>query len=655
MKNFYVLFLCLLQPCLSIAQTQLTNLPTMYINTNDGSAVTDKETYIPATITIVSSNRSDNMTNVSCSVKGHGNSTWGMPKKPYHLKLDKKTNMFGLPANAKSWILLANYADKTLIHDALASKISELAGMSFSPSRQFVDLYFNGQYEGNYMFSDLMEEGPQRVALEELTMADMQEPEVSGGYLLQLYGFASSDPVWFTSSQGMPIIIKYPGSADINDQQKNYIINYINNTFESRLFSDNFKDPVNGYRAVVDSVSLVNWYIASELTGNPDSFWSIYIYKHRNDDRLYFGPLWDFDIAFNNDNRLGDATYKLMRDYAHEPRAWIERIWQDEWFKQAVQRRWTELVNSGIEDTLETFIDQTAALIDQSQQKNYQVWNTLNTRVYLETYLFDTYAEGIDYLKTYMKERIDFLNKNLISPAPTPPFTVENYYYTIQNNNTNNAIDVTGGSALSGALLMLWQPLYDTYDNDSQLWKIEPVDNTYFRFINKHSGLAMTANGINNNLLQKPLNTEDAAQKWKITPILTGDLYGIESAVAPDYYAVDNNGGIIDNGNKVIVWNNQITSNTNQQWHLLKQEVVGGSSGIIQNTKTPFEYYVSGNQLCVNNLPQNALLRVFDLQGIRIREVRTEGELTSISLPQKGIYILNVITEGGTCSVKIKY
>ena len=76
-------------------------------------------------------------------------------------------------------------------------------------------------------------------------------------------------------------------------------------------------------------------------------------------------------------------------------------------------------------------------------------------------------------------------------------------------------------------------------------------------------------------------------------------------------------------------------------------------TGIIKTVKTSFEYYISGNYLYVNNLPQNALLHVYNLQGIKIQEARTNGEQASIALSQKGIYILNIITAGEVFSVKI--
>jgi hypothetical protein len=624
----------------------------MYINTENARPIVSKDNYLNATVTVKSSVATEEVTNLVTEIKGRGNSTWGMAKKPYRLKLDKKANLFGLPAKAKNWVLLANYADKTLIRNAVAFKIGEITGLEFTPSAKFIDLYINGGFLGNYMLTDQIEVNEKRVNVEEQETTDIREPEVTGGYLLEIDGFAASEPEWFTSSKGLKITVKYPKDDEIVAEQRTYIRDYIN-TFESKLFGGNFKDSETGYRSMVDTVSLINWYIACELTGNSDSFWSIYIYKRRNDNKLYFGPLWDFDIAFNNDNRLGDAVRKLMREHAHHPRTWIERFWEDEWFRKAVERSWKALVDDNLLEQLTAYIDETAALLDASQAKNFQRWNILNTQVYLETNLYATYQRGIDYLKLYLSERIDFLNGSFVSPdppLPTEPFVAENFYYSILNKRTNNAIDVTGESTASGALLMLWAP---SDADDGQLWKIEALDNTYFRFVNKRSGLAMTANGLGNNLLQKEPNIADIAQKWKITPVLTGGLYGIESAVGPNYYSVNNNGGFFENGNKVIVYNNRITESENQQWYIQKREMIETSNGIIRTEEMLFTSHISGNRLYIKKIPDDAVLRVFNLQGVRIREVRAAGEQTVITLPQQGIYILNIISKEKIYSLKI--
>ena len=402
------------------AQTtdQLTNIPTVYVVTDNSAPINSKEIYTTGTVTVASGDEAQCCTDVAMGIRGRGNSTWGMPKKPFRIKFDKKQRFLNNNANAKNWVLLANYADKTLLRNAIAFEISSFVGMEYTPSITFVDLVVNGEYLGNYMVTDQTEVKEGRVPVEEQEITDTEEPAITGGYLLEIDGFADSEPVWFTTGQGLKITIKYPKDDEINDAQQKYITDFTQK-FENALFSENFTDPETGYRSMVDEESLVNWYIACELTGNSDSFWSTYIYKKRNDDRFYFGPLWDFDIAFNNDDRLGEATRKLMREHAHDPKTWISRIWKDQWFRTAVNTRWAELVEAGIEEELLAKVDYYATLIDKSQTMNFEKWNVLPNKVYHETYLFNTYKGGVDKLKEYITDRVAFLSESFADTDPS--------------------------------------------------------------------------------------------------------------------------------------------------------------------------------------------------------------------------------------------
>ncbi len=400
------------------AREQLTDIPTIYIDTENGAGINSKETYTPATVTVVSTDEEECCTAVSTGIRGRGNSTWGMAKKPYRMKLDKKAQFMNLPAKAKNWVLLANYADKTLIRNAVAFEISRFIGLEYTPSVKFADVVLNDKYIGNYMVTDQTEVNPGRVPVEEQETTDTTEPAITGGYLLEVDGFADGEPVWFQTAQDVKITIKYPKDDEINQQQRDYITAFVGE-FERRLFAEDFTDPEAGYAVMVNWESLVNWYIACELTGNSDSFWSTYIYKKRDDARLHFGPLWDYDIAFNNDNRLGNAVHKLMREHAHQPRTWITRIWKDPAFRLAVAQRWKELTDAGIEQHLLDTVDSYAALIDGSQKLNFEKWTILSDRVYLETELFDTYQGGVDYLKDYITERVSFLSDSFAEGDPS--------------------------------------------------------------------------------------------------------------------------------------------------------------------------------------------------------------------------------------------
>ena len=661
MKNsckilFPVIFLLLLPARKIHAETlegananypQITNLPTLYINTVNSVPVTSNTNYIPGTLVAVSSDSKEELlgagSGVVMEIRGRGHSTWGGAKKPYRIKFDTKTNFLNLPAHAKSWVLMASHYDKSLIRNAVAMKISSLIGLEFTPAARFVDVVLNGVYIGNYMVSDQVEVREKRVEVEEQDAAITALPDLSGGYLLEIDGFADGEPVWFFTGKSLKVTVKYPKNDDddnarINPQQLNYIIHFTQK-FEDALFASNFKDPELGYRALVDTTSLVNWYIGCELSGNSDSFWSTYIYKRRNIDQFFFGPMWDYDIAFNNDNRLGDATEKLMRDHAHNPKTWIQRLWQDEWFRGAVYRRWMKLVDDEkIIDQLTAYIDETATLIDASQRKNYETWGNLGNRIYLEQALFSTYNEYITYLKKYLGRRANFLTRSFTSdnpPEPTKPFVADDFYYMIMNVRSNNVIQVRNQSNDVNAMLELWAP---QPDNDNQEWNVLPATANKFQIINRKSGMAITGNGRGNNLVQSTPDVNNTAQLWAITPVNTGDMYGIENAKSG--YSINNSGGSTVNGTAAIEWDNNIAGSQNQQWYFQKTDPIPVSD-VKYNELNTIDIAVLDGSLIVNGLEGKNRVSIYAVTGQLVYSAIIDDSQFSYPL-KSGCYILSV-------------
>lgn len=389
----------------------ITDLPTIFIDTENGVGVTSKEEYVNAVVTVRGAdNEEDNITEVAAEIKGRGNSTWGMAKKPYRLKFKEKIKFLGNVAEEKNWVLLANYADKTLMRNALAFDTArKFFNFQFVPSVTFVDVVLDGVNIGSYMLTDQVEVKSSRVnVMEQETTVLASDPEITGGYLVEVDGFADSEISWFKTAHQMKVTIKYPKDDEINASQKNYIAKYTQR-MENALFSSQFDDEERGWRKYVDDVSWVDWYIACELFGNSDSWWSTYMYKER-DEKFKFGPLWDFDIAFNNDYRIGDATEKYMRESACEPKTWIKRWWEDESLHEAVKVRWREIVAGGLRSFMTDYIVNTAEYLEESQKNNYEIWPTLNQRVHYEFDVRGSYDAEVYSLKKYINSRISFLD-----------------------------------------------------------------------------------------------------------------------------------------------------------------------------------------------------------------------------------------------------
>jgi hypothetical protein len=365
------------------------NVPALYINTN-GTAITSKEVYVAGDIKTVSDFNTESATMVM-EIKGHGNSTWtDLPKKPYKIKLDKKASLLGMPAT-KSWILLANYADKTLMRNEVAFALSRSIGRASTVTSRYVELFVNNVYLGNYQLTQQIKEG--LVGIEDQSKTDVTLPNISGGYLLEQDLFPTAEPVYFYTAKKMPFDVKYP-DEDINQQQKDYIKAHFQKA-EDALFAANFADPVNGYRKYIDVDSYVDYYIVNEVIGNPDIFRSTSLYKKRNDDKIYTGPVWDFDKAANNDNRPGDQVNGLMLNAAFEPKIWIKRMMEDQTFRQKIRSRWNEVkpkVNA-----VPGMLDQLAKQLAYSQVYNFTKWDILKRKTYLEIQVAGSYEGEVQY------------------------------------------------------------------------------------------------------------------------------------------------------------------------------------------------------------------------------------------------------------------
>lgn len=427
------------------AVNQLTNLPSLYITTKDSQPITSKEIYVQAVLEMAATDTTG-LYNDTAQIRGRGNSSWNLAKKPYRLKLKDDFRFMGMPAKDNTWVLLANHADKTLMRNALAFEIGEACQMYFNPAYRFLDIVLNGKYIGNYMATDQVERNKNRVDLDKLTMADIDLPTISGGYLLEIDGFASGDSVWFsgTGGYGTPVSVKYPDDEDINDQQLDYIRTHYS-AFEAavRNFVVGQTDTSNLTR-YLDLTAFARWYLAFELTANPDGIWSIYVKKNRNDDKFYFGPLWDNDISFGNCNRI----YSVANDGRNESimvkcfsngntKTMINKILSIPEVQKVIYMEWDK-IRPGLEARLLHVIDSLTTTLDASQERNFSksVWPVLDRVVYNELTPRYTYEAEVAFLRSYMDDRYDFVDQYIRNMEPLDPavlFTPETDRYYIMH------------------------------------------------------------------------------------------------------------------------------------------------------------------------------------------------------------------------------
>ena len=136
----------------TVEVTNFTGLPVLFIYTDNKEPIASKDNYVNGTIFFDGAGEFENLT-APMRIKGRGNSTWSMPKKPYRIKFDEKQSMAGFPAN-KDWVLLANYADKTSLRTEVAFNISRNTSLEYTPRTQHVEVFINDVYNGTYVLTE---------------------------------------------------------------------------------------------------------------------------------------------------------------------------------------------------------------------------------------------------------------------------------------------------------------------------------------------------------------------------------------------------------------------------------------------------------------------------------------------------------------------
>ena len=398
---------------------QITNLPTVVINTKGAQEVTSKEEELSSVVYIVSEEGKKLLATEKTGVRGRGNASWNFPKKPYRLKFDEKQQLLDAPAKAKKWTLINNYGDKTLMRNILAFELSRRFGLAYTPYCHPVDVVLNGEYRGCYQLCDQIEVNKNRVNITEMEPEDVALPELSGGYLIEVDAYASTEASHFYSTLGTPVTIKSPDDEDIVNAQTRYITDYFNR-MENAVFASNFADPETGYRRYLDLDSFLKHFMVGEMSGNTDTYWSVYMTKDRESDKFFTGPVWDFDIAFDNDQRTypieahTDYIFASKGSVASEAmRQMVNRIVkEDEGARQRLLELWSEARNTkGVDETsLLEYVDKTVELLNESQKLNFLRWNILSERVHENPQASGSYEGEVAIVKNFIRKRLPQLD-----------------------------------------------------------------------------------------------------------------------------------------------------------------------------------------------------------------------------------------------------
>lgn len=387
-------------------------------------------------------------------IKGRGNSTWAADKKPYQIKLSEKTDLLqsGSKDNkTKTWVLLANFSDASNMRNTLIYNLGLELGMEFCTENHWVNLYYDGEYRGCYLLSEKVEIGSGRVDIadleesnetanegvdvEELPIetgmtangaayrycAGMRSPEdITGGYLLEMEFFSrvEDEVCYFTTSRGQNIVVKSPEYA--SREEMDYIAAFYQD-WEDAVFNGGV-NPATGkhHTEYVDLRSAAICYLANEISKNHDAFHSsAFFYKDAGDNRMYMGPLWDYDVTLNYNGKIQPTGFDTARAGLG---ATLCKLGD---FREAVKQIYLEEVYPLMTDVLLGEADAVSfkgdirsicyydALLAHSMECNSLLWaNTAQ------------WKQDVAMLRDFLSQRADYLNREISKWSADTPFVL---------------------------------------------------------------------------------------------------------------------------------------------------------------------------------------------------------------------------------------
>jgi hypothetical protein len=358
-----------------------------------------------------------------------GNSSQGMPKKPYNMELrdelgeDKDVSLLGM-APGSDFALAANFSDKTLMRNALAYETFRQMG-HYASNTRFCELVLDNTYLGVYILTEEIRRDKDRVDIAKLKPEDTTGVNLTGGYVLRIDW--NRTPGWNSqfSQPNSPNVFTYfqhtyPRWNELQPTQQNYIRSYVD-SFEVALKSPDFQDPETGWRKFAVEETFVDYLILNELSRNVDGYrLSTYFHKDRDDKggKLRMGPPWDYDLAwYNADYCDGFSASGFAYDInyvcgdAGVP-FWWEQLMADTLFAQHVACRWQSLRAT----TLKTshffgVIDSMAGVLNEAQSRNFKKWPILGKYVWPNPGVLPaTYQGEVVKMKTWLNSRFAWLD-----------------------------------------------------------------------------------------------------------------------------------------------------------------------------------------------------------------------------------------------------
>ncbi|MFM7595264.1 MAG: CotH kinase family protein [Flavobacteriales bacterium] len=410
-----------------------SNLPIIKINTPIGQQINDITRIVCDMGVIDQASGSNNVNdafnnyNGKIAIEIRGSTSQQYPKKSYGFEtqtatgINNNVTLLGLPSE-NDWILNGPYPDKTLLRDAMTYEISRKMGHYASRFR-FCELLINDEYLGVYILFERIKRDNNRVDIAHLDLDDLAGDSLTGGYIFKVDKLTGESGITWNSNFSNEVVFQFhdPESDELQPAQISYLQTFVSD-FENAIQAN----PEANYNQWIEPTSFYDFFILQELGRTVDGYRSSsFMYKDKNSGdfqgRLVAGPMWDFNLSYGNADYC-DAflttgwqyNFDQICNFTTQIPFWWKRLLDSPSYRNGLKCRWNELRQGILQnDSLVTWIDSMANYLQEARIRNFQKWPIIGQYINWNAYVGATYAEDLNFFKTYLQNRASWIDANL--------------------------------------------------------------------------------------------------------------------------------------------------------------------------------------------------------------------------------------------------
>ena len=393
-------------------------------NKNDwiGSVVVGGESQ-PVTMTLEPGTKlfsSGNSYEGRVDIRRRGNSSFGQTKTPYSLRMPSATSLLGIPSTRR-YAIVGSWSDPTLsMRNFLTYKTAwKMDGLTYNPRSEYIEVYINGDYRGVYMLVERV--GAIEENMEDILPADSNN--LTGGYLFEkevgdkLNGERSQ---WFRAPYNFNTSPSTGGGGngssgmghgagdffafadpDPTSDGMLYLSDHMHYLHYALMYGE------EDYTKYIDKSTWIDFLIAQEISKNVDGNMktSTNMKKLRNDDAIYMGSFWDFDLAYGNANwdspqPAETSGFLIMNDMA----PWLKKLMEKPMFADEVKARYTKYRDTIYKEMFD-MMDETGAYIADAATRDFSRFGSRGG-----VHSANNLKSGIDQLDSWLTGRLKWLD-----------------------------------------------------------------------------------------------------------------------------------------------------------------------------------------------------------------------------------------------------